>query len=73
MQKTARLSKDGIRKALADQVLAVLAAAMTCSDTGTFERVFGLIGDRVPIEEVRKLEGVARFPQLLLPQAPPPA
>ena len=70
-----RILKDEARLALltsADQVLAVLAAAMTCSDTGTFERVFGLIGDRVDIAEVRKLEGANRFAQLVLPQAPPP-
>ena len=69
-----RILKDEARLALltsADQVLAVLAAAMTCSDTGTFERVFGLIGDRVDIAEVRKLEGANRFAQLVLPQAPP--
>ena len=56
-------------------MLAVLSAAMACSDTGTFERVWGLIGHRVPLDEVRKLEGADRFGELLLPmlpQAPPP-
>ena len=70
-----RILKDEARMALLtspDQVLAVLSAAMACSDTGTFERVLGLIGNRVPLDKVRKLEGADRFGELLLPQAPPP-
>ena len=72
-----RILKDEARMALltsSDQVLAVLAAAMTCSDTGTFELVFGLIGNRVDVDEGRKLEGADRFKftELLNPQVPPP-